>query len=88
MIFFDSGAEFKLRATAAASPKALEEVEGFSLPLAEESPGTWVPATGGSLTLCFFGHPASNTVPASSNAMDIVLFIDVSVQVRPCVRVP
>jgi CBS-domain-containing membrane protein len=40
-----------------------------------EESGTWVPATGGSLTLCFLGQPASSVAAAMSKAIDTIRFI-------------
>src|SRR5271170_4411412 len=68
------------RAALLASPsKGRVDVDGSSDPAVEDS-GTWVPATGGSLTLCFFGQPDSSAAPAISNAIDMTLFIYFSIQ--------
>jgi len=34
-----------------------------------------VPAAGGSITLCFLGHPESGAAPAINNAIDNIRFI-------------
>src|ERR1700720_3123297 len=69
----------KPRARASASPpNGLVEVDALS-PAVEES-GTWLPATGGSLTLCFLGQPVSSAAPAMSKAIDMIRFIYFSIQ--------
>jgi hypothetical protein len=45
-----------------------------------DDPGTWVPALGGSITLCFLGQPASSAAPANNNAIDMIFFILLSIQ--------
>src|SRR5271165_5706983 len=75
---------------AASPPNGWVEVAAPS-PAAAEDSGTWVPATGGSFTLCFLGQPASSAAPANSNAIDIILFIESLHQVLSAsraVRVP
>jgi hypothetical protein len=62
----------------ASPPKGLVEVEAPS-PELEES-GTWEPATGGSITLCFL-HPGSKAAPAMSKAIESIRFIYSSVLV-------
>src|SRR5271170_7032375 len=65
------------RAELAASPSS-GRVDVAPSEAAEDS-GTWLPATGGSLTFGFLGQPASSVAPASSNAIVITLFIEVSI---------
>src|SRR5271167_1237754 len=67
----------------ASPPRGRVEV---AAPSAAEDSGTWVPATGGSFTVGFLGQPASRAAPANSNAIDIILFINVSG--RACFRSP
>ena len=62
----------------ASPPNGLVEVEAPSPDEAES--GTWLPATGGSLTLCFLGQPESSAAPAMSKAIDMIRFIYFSIQ--------
>src|ERR1700733_5919293 len=63
----------------ASPPNGLVEVEAPS-PAVEAVESTWLPATGGSLTLCFLGQPDSSAAPAMSKAIDMIRFIYFSIQ--------
>src|SRR5882724_8737082 len=70
----------KPRARASASPpNGLVDVDAPS-PAVEAESGTWLPATGGSFTLCFLGQPVSSAAPAMSKAIDMIRFIYLSIR--------
>jgi hypothetical protein len=64
---------------AASASKGRVEVLALSPEVPDDDSGTWVPATGGSFTLCFLGQPANNAAALISSAIDKTLFIDLSI---------
>src|ERR1700733_7233234 len=72
-------------------PRAVVDVDAPSAFAPEES-GTWVPATGASLTLCFLGQPDSSAAPVRAKATISMRFIELSIRILRlfplAVRVP
>src|SRR5579862_6623436 len=73
---------FNPRELLAESPPSAVVVVDAPSEFAPEESGTWVPATGASLTLCFLGQPDSSAAPAMSNATDKMRFIELSIRIR------